>query len=216
MAAIDQLGFYNGALLLLKEEALANLSENREPRYKLDQLWNEGAGGGSSIINACLGKAEWVFAKRSVRLDYNNGITTSFAYKYACDRPTDYVRLISLSSDEYHQNQLNAYEETNAYFISDFQTLFLKYVSNDTSYGSNLAAMPQVFIEYMKAYMASKIAGKLTGSKVDADEMRKEKARCLSQAMGENAVEKPAAFPTQGSWVQARHGPRGFYPIRGR
>lgn len=208
--SLSQLDLYNGALLLLKSEQLLNLTENREPRYKLDLLWNEGAGSGSSIFNACLSKAEWVFAKRTVRLDYDSGITPQFGYRYACDKPSDYVRLMALSTDEFFDATLNQYNEEGAYFFSSYQQLYLRYVSNDPAWGMNTARWPQVFIEYVKAYMASKIAGRITGSSVSVEEIRKEKVRCLAQAQGENAIERPASFPTRGSWVLARHGRRGL------
>ena len=205
-----QLDLYNGALLLLKEEALASLSEEREPRYKLDQIWNEGAGGGSLIINGCLSEGGWVFAKRTVRLDYDNTITPQFGYRYACAQPDDYVRQIDISADENFSESLNAYNQEGGYFLSDFTILYLRYVSNDTAFGGDSTRWHPIFKEYVKAYMAYKIVGRLTGSKMDPEEIRREKARLLSDAQGKDAIERPASFTPRGSWVKARHGRRGF------
>ncbi len=42
--AVDQLSLYNRALLIMGQRFLSDLSEEREPRRLLDQVWNDGAG----------------------------------------------------------------------------------------------------------------------------------------------------------------------------
>ena len=205
-----QLDLYNGALLLLKEEALASLTEAREPRYKLDQIWNEGAGGGSLILDACLSEGGWAFAKRTVRLDYDNNVNPTFGYRYACAKPSDYVRQIAISGDENFSEPLNAYNDEANYFLSDYTILYLRYVSKDPAYGYDSTRWHPVFKEYVKAYMAYKIVGRLTGSKVDPEEIRREKARLLMDAQGKDAIERPVSFPSRGTWVRSRHGRRGY------
>lgn len=209
--ALSQIDLYQGALLLLKEEKLASLMENREPRFRLDEIWNEGNGNGQNVINGCLQDGQWVFAKRTVQLNYDQSITPSFGHSYACDKPTDYVRMMELATDEFFNEPLNDFNENQKYFLTNYQILYLKYVSNDPSWGGNLASWPPSFIDYVKAYMAEKIAGRLTGSKVDAKEMQDTKMRILSHAQGIDAIERPTAFPPTGTWIRSRRGIRGNY-----
>ena len=41
--ALDKVGIYNDALILLGERRLSSISEAREPRYNLDAIWDIGA-----------------------------------------------------------------------------------------------------------------------------------------------------------------------------
>lgn len=209
--AFGQIDLYQGALLLLKETPLASLTEAREPRFLLDQIWNEGNGGGSEIINACLSEGEWVFARRTVQLVYDPNIQSNFGNYYASEIPSDYIRLSQLSADPNFMSPLNQYNEEQGYFFSPFQNIWLRYVSNDPAYGGNMNAWHPTFKSFVKAYMAEKICGKVTGSKVSPQDMVKEKARCLGDALGKQAIERPAQFPYRGTFVQARFGARGFF-----
>lgn len=211
--ALGPLDLYNGALLILKETRLASLTEAREPRFLLDQIWNEGGGAGMSVIKACLEQGGWMFAKRTVRLDYDSNVVPDFGYQYACDKPADYVRLMAISADDQFMEPNNEYNEEGNYFFSPYSILYVKYVSNDPSYGGDMTKWPSSFIEYVKSYMAYKIAGKLTGTKVAPEECLKEMNRALANAQGKDAIERPAQFPSRGSWVRSRAGRRGFTDI---
>jgi len=57
-----QLSIYNGALNILGERKLADLDENREPRYELDDIWD------NEMIDRVLQFGLWNFAARSVEL----------------------------------------------------------------------------------------------------------------------------------------------------
>ena len=84
----DRLSLYNDALLLCGERALTSLSEDREPRRLLDQIWNSGG------VNVCLAEGQWFFAMRALpgRVAYAAakhgvvGITRVLAVEWA-DRP---------------------------------------------------------------------------------------------------------------------------------
>ena len=67
----SQLSIYNGALSILGERKLASLTENREPRYKLDDVW------GNDLIRRVLQMGQWNFAKRTIELDASPSVTPS-------------------------------------------------------------------------------------------------------------------------------------------
>ena len=56
----DKLSIYNGALNILGERKLASETENREPRYQLDDIWD------NDMVDRCLQMGQWNFAARSV------------------------------------------------------------------------------------------------------------------------------------------------------
>ena len=58
----DKLSIYNGALSILGERRLASLTENREPRYKLDDVWD------NNFVRRLLQMGQWQFAQRTVQL----------------------------------------------------------------------------------------------------------------------------------------------------
>lgn len=202
MAAIDQLGIYNGALLILKENPLA-VGETRNPRPKLDDIWGDGPSGRGGI-KACLEAGGWTFAKRSVRLDADPGITPQFGYLNGFQLPPDYVRKIRLSSDEFHQYALNRFEQNAGFIFAPITPIYLEYVSNDEDYGGNMGLWPESFIEYVKSYFAFKLCGRLTGSKTDPDKVEKEMDRCLTDALGKEAIERPTEYPRLGTWARSR------------
>jgi hypothetical protein len=210
---LQQIDLYNGALLLLKETSLATLTEAREPRYLLDQVWNEGGGAGLAVTKACLEQGGWVFAKRTARLDYDSNVNPTFGYQYACDKPSDYVRLMDISADDQFMEPNNQYNEEGGYFFSPYSILYIRYVSDDPSYGGDMTKWPASFIEYVKSYLAYKIVGRLTGTKTDPQEILKEMNRALANAQGKDAIERPASFGSRGSWVRSRAGRRGFTDI---
>ena len=96
--AVSQLSLYNGALTILGERKLSSLTENRETQYKLTDIWDNDA------VNRCLQMGQWNFAMRAVQLDASPSVTPSFGYQYAFDKPTDYIRLSGLCTDEYYKN----------------------------------------------------------------------------------------------------------------
>ena len=128
----DRLDVYNGALRRLGSRRLASLTENREPRRVLDDIWNNGA-----LVNYALERGEWNFALRSVQGAYNAGITPGFGFRCAFDKPDDFRRLAGLSADEYFRRPLTAEEYTDegGYWLSDNDTIFIRYVSSHDNYG---------------------------------------------------------------------------------
>lgn len=196
----SQLTVYNGALLLCGERFLASLTEEREPRRLLDRVWDNGGG-----LKACLEMGQWNFAMRTIQIDYDTNIEPDFGYRRAFAKPDDWVITSSLCQDEYFRAPVLAYTDEAGYLYSDLDTMYLRYVSNDASYGLNLSAWPESFREYVEEYFASKIIRKLTNSE---DEERKSYQRLkkkLLTAKSRAAMAGPTEFAPQGRWGRARN-----------
>lgn len=193
-----KLALYNGALLECGERSLASLSENREPRRLLDQVWDTNA------VDYCLSLGQWTFAKRSAEIAPDTGIDPGFGFTNAYLIPDDHVRTAGVWADERGQVPLTQYVVENKYWFADINPIFVSYVSNDASYGGDLTLWPPDFVRVVEVYLASRIARKLTQSLQDEDTLLKKMRMLLADASSGDAMENPTKFPPRGSWVRSR------------
>ena len=210
MPGTTRLQLYNDALLLCGERFLASLSEDREPRRLLDQVW------ASNGVNLALEMGQWQFAMRTQQVNYDSDIEPPFGYQYAFDKPTDWILTSAVCSDPYFRQPLLAYADEMSYWFADLQTIYVRFVSNDSSYGGDLTKWPATFCDYAAALFASKIIGKLSGK--DAEMQRLlgapgdldggELGRRLTIAKSRAAMTQPTQYPAQGSWTRSRYGSR--------
>ena len=156
--ATTRLLLYNGALLLCGEGELSSLSENREPRILLDHVWNDGG------VRYCLEQAQWHFAMRASRFDYDASIVPDWGFQRAFAKPTDWVATSGVFQDEYMRTPLTQYADEIAYWWSDFDEIYVRYVSDHANYGGDFAKWPASFTDYVKAYFAGRIVHRLPGS----------------------------------------------------
>ena len=201
--AITRLQLYNDALLIIGERALATLTENREPRYLLDQVWN------NEGVRSCLEMGQWFFAMRTEQVDYDPGIEPTFGYNRAFEKPSDWVATSAVCEDEFFTTPLLSYTDEAGYWYSNIDTIYVKFVSDDNLYGNNLALWPRSFTEFVAAHFASKIAFKIAGAEV-AEKMYVLREKMLLIAKNKDAMaDASTRFPARGSWVKARNGGGG-------
>jgi hypothetical protein len=191
-----RLQLYNNALLLLGERPLASLSEDRAPRRQLDQVWN------SDGVRKCLEEGQWRFATRSVQIDYDPDIDPPFGTSRAFSKPTDWVATVALCVDEYFQTPLLQYRDEGGYWYSDYDTMYLRYVSNDDAFGMNIGDWPGWFEEFVAAHFASRIALQFGDNKLE--NMMKIRQKLKTVALNKDAMLEPTKFPPMGSWNKAR------------
>lgn len=209
-----RLRIYNGALLLLGERELASLSENREPRFNLDQVWNDDG------VRYCLEQGQWHFAIRVAKFDFDASAEPDFGFARGFTKPTDWVNTSGIFQDEDLQTPLTRYADEVGFWYADVDEIYVRYVSDDASYGGDLSRWPASFTDYVKAYFASRIVHKLTGSAERRDfllgpvgrENRGYVNRTLLIAKNKAAMALPTTFPSRGTWTAARH--RGLVRTR--
>lgn len=195
-----RLSLYNGALLECGERDLASLTENREPRRLLDRVWDSGA------VGYCLGKGQWKFAKRTRQFGPSASIEPAFGHPYAFEQPNDFIRTIGIWSDEFLSSPLLNYQTEGRFWFASAPELFVSYVSDDASYGGDLANWPEDFTRAVELYLASRIIRKLTQD-VNAEKLQIAKFNdAIDDAKSGSAMEGPTVFPPAGSWVRARLG----------
>ena len=208
----DRLSIYNGALLCCEERALGSLTEVREPRYLLDTVWNNGG------VQYCLEQGQWRFAMRTTKQTYDPDYDPAFGYRYAFPKPTDWVDTSAVCQDEYFQVPLLQYADEIGYWFADQEDIYIKYVSNDASFGMDLALWPMSFTRWVEYYFAGRIVGKLTGKEGLRKRLlgpvgrpdRGEVHAALTIAKNRDAMAGPTTFPARGSWASSRQGGRGY------
>jgi hypothetical protein len=194
----DRLSIYNDALLLVGERAVANLSENREPRRLLDQVWNSGG------VKLCLEEGQWNFAMRSVQIAYDPDITPSWGYRYAFSKPDDWVLTSAFCSDEFFRVPITRYSDETSYWYSDSTPVYVRYVSDDDGYGMNLNHWPKSFAEFVAAHFATRLMLKMTNDEDRLAKVEKLREKFLTAAKNKNAMGGPTLFSAQGTWSKAR------------
>lgn len=195
----SRLSLYNSALLELGLRGLTSLTENRESRRVLDTAWNDGA------IEYCLEQGFWEFAIRTQEMTYDPSITPDFGYQYAYNKPSDYIRTYAFCSDEDFDNPITRYSDEANVWYTDFDTIYVQYVSDDTDYGFNYAAWSNTFTYMAALYLASQICIRLTQSQTKKDKIDKDLNRALVDARSKSAMNKPVRFMHPGTWSSARN-----------
>lgn len=204
-----KLQLYNAALRMCKERRLSSLTENREPRRLLDDVYADGG------IDHCLEEGLWKFATRTVRLDYDADITPEFGFRRAFAQPDDYVDTVAVCSDEYFTQPLLQYANENGYWYAELDEIYVKYVSNHADYGYNLGIWPASFSQFVAAYFAYEIVDKLTGSSDTVVSVEKKLYRYRKDAKNNDAQRQPQKFPAPGAWASSRGNTLGRTRDRG-
>lgn len=195
----DRLTIYNNALLIAGERALSSLTEDREPRRLLDQVWN------SNGVKKCLSQGQWKFAIRAMMIDYDPSIEPDFGYRRAFEKPTDWVVTSAVCQDEYFRQPLLGYFDEAQYWYADLDTIYVRYVSDDAGYGLDLNKWPDLFEEFVSTFFASKIVVKLANGQDKLKNIFGLLKKAKSEAKSADAMADPTKFPAPGEWVRARY-----------
>ena len=195
-----QLGLFNGALRLCEERKLATLTDAVESQRLLTDVWNDNG------VQYCLEQGLWNFAVRSMQVNYDPSITTQFGYRFAFAHPTDWIRTAAVCSDPYYDVPLTRYRDETGFWYSDVTPLYVKYVSNDPSFGQNLGDWPETFNKFVQAYFASQIVHKLTKNERVQKRVMDAAHKLLTDARSKDAMDEGAMFPPMGTWTGSRYG----------
>ncbi len=154
--AADQLSLYNDALLLLGQRQLASLSENREPRFRLDDIY------GIEALEFCLEVSKPLFARETNTLtgssaSAEHGLDNVFAL------PSDYLSMVSVFSDDKLDQPLNRYIIENRTIACEFSTIYIRFVSS--ALVATFASWTPSFTKVVSAYLARELAERISPEK---------------------------------------------------
>jgi hypothetical protein len=198
-----RLGIYNAALVEhLGERRLSSLTEDREPRRVLDEIWNNG------FVDYILNKGFWKCALRTVRLDYDPDVTMEFGYTKAFAKPDDFIRTAMVSQDERFSSPYLDYSDESGYWYCDLEQLYVQYVSNSVDYGADISLWPPALEEYAATELALAANKRLTQGRANEDSLKKDAKDALLEARSVDAMASPTKFLPQGGWATARRSTR--------
>lgn len=194
----NQLNVYNDALRLVGERQLVSLTENREPRRLLDAVWD-------GALKYCLEQGQWNFAIRSVRVNYSPSVEPPFGYRRAFNKPDDYVRTVAFASDPFFNSPIIQYTDEAGFWFCDLDEIFIRYVSNDQSFGLDSSLWPETFSSFVAAYLATQIAQRLKNGS-DREWLAREYKMAKTDALTKDAIQEPTKIFPPGRWVRSRQG----------
>lgn len=194
-----KLSVYNNALVKhLGERKLNLLTDVRKSRRVLDTIWD------SDFVKGCLEDGQWNFATKSVVIDFDPDIITDSGLKYAFTKPSDWVRTVKLSTDQYFNNNLLDYEDEDQNIYSDEQSIYMKYVSDDNAYGMDLTNWPQSFTNYAETKLAREGSMAITQDRELQILLIQKEDKALSKARSKDALNEPMKTKQFSSWVGSR------------
>lgn len=198
MASITRKILYNDVALLVGEHLLDAITDENEFRRNCDQIWDSGG------VDACLESGQWKFAMRASRLDYSTTITPDFGYARAFSKPTDWLATSAICHDEYFNEPLLHYYDEAGVWYAEPDEIYVRYVSNDSNYGSDMSKWSYLFKDYVAAMFAMKLIMKQTGDEKKIEIISKIVQRAEKKAKNHDAMGDPTKFPPEGGWNRSR------------
>lgn len=195
-----RLSLYNEALRHLGERRLVALSENVEKRRVLDDIWS------ADVVRYCLEQGEWTFATRTALATATPSIEPDFGFRFAFIKPDDFVRTMSIASDDRFGHVLTAreYADEAGLWFSDRDTLYVKFVSDAPDYGLDAARWPMTFRRYLSAQLAWDACERITGKDALMQKIDRVLQRNRTDARSKDAMAEGVKKAPTGSWVRAR------------
>lgn len=202
VASEVKLAIYNGALARLGARKISSLTEAREPRRVLDDWW----GASDNAVKWALSRGGWNFAIRAQMLDYSPSVEPEFGFRRAFGKPTDFVRLETLSASEYFTLPLTAdqYTDEAGYWLSNLDVMYVRYVSDGDSYGLDTSRWTEDFKHLLETYLAFNACDRLTEDERKKQLLERDMMRALKEAKSNDAMDEGTKFRPPGSWVQSR------------
>jgi hypothetical protein len=195
-----KLSIYNGALALLGETPISDLAEDRNARRWLDRAWDNG------IVDFCLEQGQWNWATRTQQISTSTTIVPAFGPKYAFEMPLDFKGVNSIWTDPNFKAGLIEYNIEAGVLYCEFDTIYLKFISNAATYGGNLASWPESFAKYVQARLAMEAEPTVTNSITIAQKINIIESSSLKTAKNNDMRDKPRQRINPGNWVKSRIG----------
>lgn len=196
----DKLSLYNGALAAIGDRKLKSLTEKREPRYALDDVWDRDA------LKTQLEAGLWNFATRTQKVEHDASISPAFGYTYAFEHPSDWVRTAALSTDEYLTQAEKNYDDQGGFWWCDTTPIYVAYISDDASYGADYSLWPTNFTRMVEHWLAKMVNPRLTHTQTKQADIEHQWKWWRSQAKGSDAMDDAIKELPTGSWVKSRSG----------
>lgn len=202
MATKQQL--YRSAALILKQNSVSMTVTDDEAMVNTFNLVYDEA------IRFALANGDWNFATRTVSIEASADVSSEINdFSFAIPKPNDYAgRIVAISGNQRFDPPVDDYHEDGGFsgnIWCDVDPLYLRYISNSSEYGLNLADWSPSFERYFEYELAERARGMLTNMSAAEDErFEKKYKRALNDARAKDARNQGAQKLPQGRLVQAR------------
>ena len=198
-----KLGVWNLALQALGNERLSDTGNPGRASNELASCY-------SQVVNECLAAGSWNFAMEDVEITGDTGLITSrVGNQYGFAKPSDWVRTIAISYNEHFTTPLLDYYDDADIWKVDSTPIYVRYVSNDTGLGFDLASWPAQFTRFVSLELASRVGPAITQNMSLIERVEKLRDLARRRALNTDAMnEAQPKFQPPGSWTTARWGGR--------
>lgn len=195
-----KLAIFKAALNEIGEASTEDTGEGVEAVRTLVRNWDR-------VVADCLATGSWNFAMETIKAVSDTGVTPEFGFTEVFAKPSDWVRTIGVSEDEYFSFPLLHYYDDVSYWSADNSPIYIRYVSNDTGLGMEMTRWPAAFTRFVELELAHRSCLRINQSGSLKDAIGKERDRARKAALNQDALNEPnPKFPPPSSWTQARGG----------
>lgn len=151
--AVDKLGLYNNALLLIGQRKLTGLTEDREPRYLLDDAYALDA------VDYCLEVVKPRFATKTVTLN-SPAVSPDHGLDSVHTLPSNYLTIVGVYSDDKLDQEIKRFILDDTTIACEHAVIYLRYVSD--ALNETYTNWPGSFTRVVSSYLAREICLKLS------------------------------------------------------
>ena len=204
-----KLALFNNALIELGHKPVSDTGETVTAARTLGRVFD-------GVVEECLANASWNFAMETIKATSDTGVNPGFGYSEVFAKPSDWLRTMAVSQDEYFTfPEINYFDDSN-FWSADYSPLYIRYVSNDTGLGLDLTRWPQLFTRYVELELALRTCYKLTQSRELAKDIKIDRNKARLNAKNVDAMDEAnPKFAPPSSWTTARQGRSGSTRDRG-
>ena len=200
-----KLQLYKRAITLCEQTPISALTDNVESRKRCDDHYDD-------VLLWLMEQGFWRSAMRTVEITQNTGVAPAFSFEYAHDEPSDFIRKHVISLSEFlhppldEQSGGNGYLMEGGYIWANATPVYMRYVSNDASYGYDLTKWTEGMAAAAAFELAGRVAPFLTGSGTKAEELKAKAIERAGRAATFDVLQQTTQTVREGRWTGARFG----------
>jgi hypothetical protein len=198
--ATTKLRLICNALTDLGERRVEDTGEAIEAAIALNAVYDQ-------VVLECLSMGSWNFATETIKAESDTGVTPTFGFTEVFAKPSDWLRTVGMSEDEYFSMPLINYYDDATYWSADNPTVYIRYVSSDTGMGLDLNRWTPKFARYVELELAERVSYRLTQNASLEEKLGKKRDKARTTALNHDAMnESQPKFAPPGRWTMARGG----------
>lgn len=195
-----KLSIFNEALGAIGDLRLSSLTEDTEARYVLDDAWQD-------CVEFVFTEGYWNFATKTEVITADLGQIPIPGFSFVFNKPLYWLRTITVSNTSLFDDESNYRDENNRIY-SNFDTLYIKFISSERAVDSEVENWPPTFAKLIAACLAKECAERLSGSGAKAETLAADYSAILASAKNKDALDQSKIVFRPGSWARAMRGSR--------